>query len=282
MSRYERVVREDNPFAYYKMNDSAVGTLLDATGRGHDAVSHVGSPVRLQPSVLRTAHRSFGTVNPPVDVLSANDPSTYFGVSGSNPQGYYLNNSDGAFGSPKWSMEWWMGDVRGSGTRCFFQHAGRIRVIIAGGQLRIYHWSHATSSWIKTTPFTGDDFPDEHGYPSMLTVTFDGSTYRYYNCGLDYGYFLFSNGSIGGAPEPFPSSQPLLSGSGNNPFFGNNDGNDIMGKVDELSFYNYALSPERVAVHWAGDPAPVVTPGPGRVRFSDHWRAKTVGSVVLP
>jgi hypothetical protein len=239
-SPYARVIGQDNPTSYWRLDELSGPTIYDLWGSpGNNGVASDTGITFDVPGAL------------PADADTA---VTFDGASGMINVPYTP-----ALNTPKFTIECWASLNGGSGycaPICSRNTGPNIGYIfyadVADGQWQFYFGIPAGWNYIVgPTP--------QSGLWTHLVGTYDGTNMVFYVNGQ----------SVGSAGTPIYSantSSPLRIGAGGSestvPY------SAFPGSVDEVAYYPYALSPQRVMAHYAagvGVPLTIVSVSPATI-----------------
>lgn len=215
-SDYDQEVMADNPIAYWLMNEPSGTAVADFTTHGHTGTLSGTGIVRNTASLM------------PTDT----DASTEFQYLGGSGNGHFTVADDAAFDTSAFTLEFWTN--RGaSGAASFYEHQGRVRLLLQGGNAHLEIWSGGAWVNLASAGGTGYTSPFRH-----YAVTYDGANVRFYH-----------DGALHSAPA---ASAALPNGTGNlivGPYWGIGTVEDD--RLQKVAVYGTALSAARIAAHWA-------------------------------
>ena len=222
---YSSSVLADNPSAYWRLNETSGTTLIDSAG-GLDGTyaSTVDLGVAGAPGVSGAAAHFSGTGSPVANAVVPYTPTL-------NPTGPF-------------TIEFWVkpdrsGNVGGAVIGNQNRNTGRAGYAVYQG-FNVNGWE-AHLGFADTVLFIQGGTPPVAGQWDHVAVTWDGvNTSRIYVNGRDDTASATVNG-----PHRPNLSVPFEIGSR----FGG--GVPYPGTVDEIAFYNHALTPERIMQHWS-------------------------------
>lgn len=215
---YAGAVLSDHPLAYWRQSEaSGASTLVDSSGFFDGTYS--GSVALGTPGVF-----------------TSDTAATYNGGKGSVPWSSVLNPS-GAF-----SLEMWVKSTDNGGYRTMISSQNR-----ANGRsgYALYHHVNDTAFEVHmgnattVTMFLYGPSPVELNTWYHVVLTYDGTTGKLYVDGA-----LGPDGSASGAFNP-NTAQALTFGQRTDGAWA-----DVGQLIDEVAFYNYALTPQQITNHW--------------------------------
>jgi hypothetical protein len=235
LDTYGKIIAADHPVAYWRLDETSGTTAVDAVGSFDGAYTSSGSDL---------------TFNYATGIPHASDPAIHITNSAivTIPYALELNPVTGP-----WSAEIWLQPTS--------QDSDFHTPISSGGSVpgHIYGWNiyqHQASAWTLATfnggvsPVFASDFADlplTLGKWYHLVVADDLTTLRFYvnnslvNSVTRAGNFV-PNGING---DPAVLGGPTTFGVRSDGGFGDWDGG-----MDEVAFYNYALSPDQIRNHF--------------------------------
>lgn len=222
---YASAVLADNPSAYWRLNESS-GTVMKDSAGGNDGTysSTVVRSVGGAPGTGDTAAKFAGGGSPVANAIVPFTPTL-------NPTTPY-------------TIEFWAkpdrsGSTQGAVVGNQNRNAGRAGYAVYQG-FNVPAWE-AHIGFENSVLFIQGNTPTEAGRWDHVVVTWDGvSVARIYVNGVDDT----SAGSSTGGPTRPNLSVPLEIGSRFN------GGVPFPGVIDEVAFYNHALTPEQIRDHW--------------------------------
>ena len=240
---YEREVWKDNPVAYWRLNDSGA-TAVDETGVYPG--TYVGSPASGQGAIVGNGAKVFDTGK----YISVNDadeftPTAALTVelwakaSSTAAQSVLISKYDSGANQRSWSL----------GTDA----TNKKRLVVT--------LSSTAATFTGVQVVTNSDVLVDGQWVHIAFVFYSG-TLAIYASGASISYSTITGTSIplslANNTSPTFIGSGILSGAATPPF---------VGSIDEVAVYNTALSPTRIAAHYAARLNP---PGPTfRVRYID-------------
>ncbi len=238
---YDDAVLADNPLVYWRLGDGGPTTVADLTGNGHTGTASAGVSFGQASLLLGDASDDSVTLTSTQRVTVPGFEKFGAGATGYSVEFWVvLNEPPVAFnnlvGDGEASSDYYlMAYVSSSGRiRAHAQGAGPIH-LDSLGVLTVGTAYHVVTSWDQTS--------------GMASIYIDGE--------LD-------NSGLIGSGAPFNTDNPIFLG-----FDNREPGVGIT--LDEVAIYDYALSPERVAEHFALS----LVPEP------DSWLMLAAGTVFL-
>ena len=216
---YRNMVLDDAPVGYWRMQSS--DATIDASGRNRPLVFH------------GTTSPNVSLINDAADQARTFDGSTgYATFTGAMP--ISLAN--------EFTMECWfnLAVLPSSGNVVVpyaFSNSGPRVVIDSGGQL--YWFGAAVGPTNSGQNFTPAGYIGI-GKTFHIVMVFDGA--------YGTGYVNGVPGALGTGPQSFPGAPYDNVGISIGNFYTN--ANWFNGQVDEVAFYNYAMAPSRIALHY--------------------------------
>lgn len=231
---YRKAILQDNPISYWKLDEKTGTTFFDFVGSNDLSIINAGDVTLNQSSLV-----------------SGNKPSASFG--GTN--GHARINLPAAFRVPPLSMECWFNMTSG-GTNTYMlninpkgaDNDGRgIRLnAFTDDEIRIFHGIASGSFQILNSGVTIST-----GTTYYCAITYDGTTLNLYVNGefknsttdtISFADFVVEEG-----PDP---AQFYVSAARNNTSGVEGNYGFFNGKIDEVAFYSYELSPEQIQRHY--------------------------------
>ena len=226
LTPYDQVVEADSPVSHWKMGETTVAT----DRKGVQNLPAIGSPIGVSDSIIAN---------------NSDDKSSV--VDDTTNQRFGLGNS-GVLGIPYdslvFTMEAWVKPLSLTAL------AGRV----VSRSLARQYITIDTLGRIRTSlDNAGATLSINGPTVSLGTVyhvasTYDGSTFIFYINGVEYVRQVLSGGGVAAPTQP-----PTIGGA-------DSIGSSINGVIDEVAWYNTALSPARVLAHYvAGTGIPYLT-----------------------
>lgn len=217
---YAELVIADGPLFYFRLGEATVSsgaTAADSSGHSRDGLFS-GTTLSSVASLLTSdtgdnAIDSAGTISDGVELAYAS----------------WMNVTQA-------SWEFWISSTDADGGRIFARESPSYVWSIQGGAgSPIYFLASATT--IATS--TSTDYFD--GNPHHVVITYDGTTVRFYKDGVADG----STAWAGPLPTATNSAITLLHAVGTNV-----NASLIVGTLDEVAMYDYALTATQVGTHY--------------------------------
>jgi Concanavalin A-like lectin/glucanases superfamily len=212
---YASVILADTPAGYWRLDDVS-GQFQDVSGHGHPTTSISGTPTYSQAGAL------------------AGDTDTAVSFAGGTDWGNILHHADFNVGNGPFSIEAW--------------------VYQTGGIWFFGKWDPADTGWaVGISPGVG-----LLGYNAGVNYWFDAAEAVPSLNAWHHIVFTKSGGTAtayvdGVAQTNTGTPSTVIADTGNSLAIGaagNSTSNKFLGKLDEVAFYNYVLTPAQVAAHY--------------------------------
>lgn len=226
-TNYANVVMADNPLAYYRLGESSGNSLVDSSGNGRHGTYEEGVNLAAGSLISGSENTAVGTTTGGAVYQPAQTwlwpqitVEAWIQTTASNSAMRVLSRWEGLSSSQRWIV-----------LESRLEDKLRVAMHISGqGNEEVLE---------------GSGLVYRDGQPHHLVATYDGQDQRLYFDGQ-----LVAARANPGSMSTTAANTPLRIGR-----YGNNTSTRWQGSIDEVAMYDYALSAERIAAHYAAGTA---------------------------